>query len=162
LNAGGIAWVSRVPATLAAAPAALGRTDASWQTSADGQTHWWGQALARPQGRERWVVVRTQAGERQARATLERPASNAQEAGRKRLRHRSTRACACEAAAPAALTQDTKTLPAWLRLQPAQRRRAPHDARRGRPRPGALPTGHAVFITATCTLDEQQLARAVE
>jgi transposase len=38
LNAAGIAWVSRVPATLNAALAALKRRDASWQRSADGQT----------------------------------------------------------------------------------------------------------------------------
>jgi hypothetical protein len=52
LGAAGIAWVSRVPATLTAAPTALGRRDASWQTSADGQTQWWSQQLALPQGPE--------------------------------------------------------------------------------------------------------------
>jgi transposase len=162
LNAARIAWVSRVPATLNAAQTALERRDAVWQTSADGQTRWWGQELALAQGRERWVVVCTKAGERRTRATLERQASKAQEDWRKRLWHLSNRAFACEADARAALTQEAKTLPAWLQLQPAQLRREPRYAGRGRPRPGAVPTGHEVFITATCTLDEQQLARAVE
>jgi transposase len=153
LSAAGIAWVSRVPATLTAAQATLERRDAPRQQSADGQTQWWGQELGLPQGRERWVVVRTQAGERRARATLERQAAKAQEQWRKRLWHLSNRAFACEADARQALAQETKTLPAWLQLQPAQVRVEPHYDQRGRPRPSAVPTSHEVFITATCALD---------
>jgi transposase len=162
LNAAGIAWVSRVPATLTAAQTALDRRDAPWQSAADGQTQWWGQELALPQGRERWVVVRTRAGERQARATLERQANKAHEGWRKRLWHLSHRAFACETDARAALAQETKTLPAWLRLQPAQLRVEPRYAGPGRPRPGAAPTSQELFIAATCAMDEEQLARAVE
>jgi transposase len=162
LNAAGIAWVSRVPATLTAAQTALERRAAPWQTSVDEQTHWWGQELDLPQGRERWVVVRTQAGERRARATLERQATKAQEEWRKRLWHLSHRAFACEADARAALAQETKRLPAWLTLQPAQLRLEPRYAGRGRPRPGAAPTSHEIFITATCLLDEPQFQQAVE
>lgn len=161
LDAAGIAWVSRVPATLTAAQTALERADASWQTSADGQTRWWGQELALPQGRERWVVVRTRTGEQQARATLERQASKAQGEWRKRLWHLSNRPFACEADARAALTQETKTLPAWLRLHPAQLRVEPHYAGRGRPRPDAIPTSQEIFITASCAVDAEQLAQAV-
>jgi len=53
-------------------------------------------------------------------------------------------------------------LPAWLRLQPAQVRVEPRYAGRGRPRPGAVPTGQEVHITANCERDEAQLAGAVE
>jgi transposase len=162
LNAAGIAWVSRVPATLSAARTALERPDAPWQMSADGQTRFWGQERALPHGRERWVVVRTQAGERQARATLERRATKAQEEWRKRLWHLSNRSFACEADAREALAQETEALPVWLRLQPAQLRVEPRYGRRGRPRPGAAPTGQQVYITATCQLDEPQLQWAVE
>jgi transposase len=162
LNAAEVAWVSRVPSTVGAAHHALERRDAAWQTSADGQTRWWGQELTLAQGQERWVVVRTQAGERQARATLERQATKAQEDWCKRLWHLSNRAFACEADARAALAHETKTLPAWLKLQPAQVRSEPRYAGRGRPRPGAIPTGHDVFIAATCALDAQQLQQAVE
>jgi transposase len=160
LNTAGIAWVSRVPTTLSAAQLALARHDAPWQTAADGQTQWWGQELALPQGRERWVVVRTQAGERRARTTLERQATKAQEDWRKRLWHLSHRAFACEADAREALAQETKALPVWLQLQPAQVRTEPRYAGRGRPPPGAVPSSHGVFITASCALDEQQLAQA--
>src|SRR5260221_6073621 len=97
LNAAGIAWVSRVPTTLTAAQAALGRRDPALRPSSDGQTQWWGQELALPQGRERWVVVRTRAGERQGRATLERQAAKTHVEWRKRLWHLSNRAFACEA-----------------------------------------------------------------
>jgi transposase len=162
LSAAGIVWVSRVPATLTAAQTALERRDASWQTSADAQTQWWSQELDLPQGRERWVVVRTRSGERQARATLERQATKAHEDWRKRLWHLSTRAFACAADAQQALAHATKTLPAWLKLQPAQVRTEPRYAGRGRPRPGAVPTSQEVFITATCEVDDEQLAHAVE
>ena len=162
LNAAGIAWVSRVPTTLSAAQTALERRDTSWQTSADEQTQWWGQELGVPQGRERWVVVRTRSGVRRARATLERRVTRAHEQWRKRLWHLSHRAFACEADAREALAQETKTLPPWLRLHPAQVRVEPRYARRGRPPPGAVPTSQAIFITTSCEVDEPQLARAVE
>ncbi len=163
LNAAGIDWVSRVPATLKAAQTALERRDdAAWQTSADAQTRWWSQELDLPPGRERWVVVRTRSGERQARATLERQASKAHEQWRKRLWHLSNRPFACEADARAALAQETKTLPAWLHLQPVQLRVEPHYGQRGRPRPDAVPTSQDVFITTTCVVDDEQLAQAVE
>jgi len=162
LSAAGISWVSRVPATLGAAQKTLERQDASWQMSADAQTQWWGQELALPQGRERWVVVRTQAGERRARATLERRAAKAREEWRKRLWRLSNRPFACEADARDALAQETKTLPAWLRLQPAQLRTGPRYAQRGRPRPGAVPTSQEIFIIASCKLDERQVGQAVE
>jgi len=163
LNAAEIAWVSRVPATLNAARTALERRDdTAWQTSADAQTQWWSQELAFPQGRERWVVVRTHSGERQARATLERQASTAQDEWRKRLWHLSNRPFACEADARAALAQETKTLPAWLHVHPPQVRIEPRYAGRGRPRPGAVPASQEIFITTTCQVDEQELTRAVE
>jgi len=161
LRAAGIAWVSRVPATRGAAQTARERRDAAWQTSADAQAQWWGQELALSQGRERWVVVRTRSGERRARATRERQATKAQEEWRKRLWHLSNRAFACEADARKALAQETQALPDWLRLQPAQVRVEPRYTQRGRPRPGAVPTGQDVCITATCARDEQQLARAI-
>src|SRR5262249_15941082 len=121
-----------VPATLTAAQTALGRRDAvSWRTAADGQTRWWGQELTPPQGRVRGMVVRTQAGERKARAPFERQAAKAQEVWRKRLWHLSNRLFACEADARAALAQEATTLPAWLKLQPAQVCSEPRYARRG-------------------------------
>jgi transposase len=162
LNAAGIAWVSRVPATLRAAQLALQRSDVSWQTSADEQTTWWGQELVLPQGRERWVVVRTRSGERRARATLERQATKALDEWHKRLWHLSHRAFACEADARDALAQETKVLPAWLKLQPAQVRTESRYVGRGRPRPAAVPTRQDIFITTTCERDEQQLEQAVE
>jgi transposase len=163
LNAAEMAWVSRVPATLNAARTALERRDdTAWQTSADAQTQWWSHELAFPQGRERWVVVRTHSGARRARATLERQASKAQDEWRKRLRHLSNRPFACEADARAALAQETKTLPAWRHVHPPQVRVEPRYAGRGRPRPGAVPASQEIFITTACQVDEQELTRAVE
>ena len=40
---------------------------AAWQHSDDGQLSWWSRTLDLPQGRERWLVVRSREGEQRAR-----------------------------------------------------------------------------------------------
>jgi transposase len=67
-SAGGVHWISRVPATSTEAKAALPVADDAWQHAGD---LFWASAPHAPAG-ERWVVVRTTAGEDRARATLER------------------------------------------------------------------------------------------
>ncbi len=52
-------------------------------------------------------------------------------------------------------------MPIWLKLQPAQVHSEPRYGGRGRPCPGTVPTSHDVFITATCDMDDGQLAQAV-
>ena len=95
LNALGIPWTSRVPGTSVEAKAALGRTDVAWQRSADGTTSWWSQTLSLPQGEERWVIVRTQAGEAQAQAKVQRAVEKARAAWTQRLWHLSHQDFAC-------------------------------------------------------------------
>jgi transposase len=72
LNRAGVWWVSRVPETLAPAQEAVRRQEVTWQISADGQVQWWSQELTLPQGRERWIIVRTRQAEERARATIQR------------------------------------------------------------------------------------------
>ncbi len=111
LNALGIPWISRVPATSAEAKAMLGRSDVAWQQSADGATFWWSQTRSLPQGEERWVIVRTKAGEAQARARVQRTVEKARAAWTQRLWHLSHQEFACEADAVAALERERKGLP---------------------------------------------------
>lgn len=61
LNQAGVKWISRVSETLTEAKALIGQGSESWQQSEDGTAHWFSRALELPQGRERWIVVYTQA-----------------------------------------------------------------------------------------------------
>jgi transposase len=162
LNRAGVRWVSRVPATLTEAQLALVRADAPWQTSADAKSAWWSQELTLAQGRERWLVVRTEAGVHRARATMERQAAKALAEWEKRLWHLSHRAFACEADARRALELQATRLPTWLTLQPAAIRSAPRHGQRGRPAEDAMPQHTDIFIAATVLLDTQRLTHEVE
>jgi transposase len=72
LGEAGVSWISRVPETSRLAQAMVRDEPAMWQQSADAQLCWWGRTVELPQGPERWLVVRSAAGERRARVTLQR------------------------------------------------------------------------------------------
>ncbi len=161
LNAAGVAWVSRVPATLTAAKTALERAEGTGQLAADGQqTHFWSQQRQLGQGAERWCVVRTPAGEKQARAALRRRVEQAQTSWTKRLGHLGNRPFACEADARAALAQELKTLPATLTVQ-AQVQVRPRYAQPGRPAKDDTPSRHEFVLAATVSRNHEQFEREV-
>ena len=91
-NAAHIDWISRVPETSKEAKGLLESAvdSADWQDSPDGQTHWFTRIMTLPQGQERWVVVRTNAGEARAQATLKRHVDKAEQSWRQKLWHAST------------------------------------------------------------------------
>src|SRR5262249_33208636 len=64
---GGAASISRVPATSREATALLDEEPASWERSPDQQTRWFSRRVELVQGRERWIVVVTEAGLARAR-----------------------------------------------------------------------------------------------
>jgi transposase len=156
LSAAGVRWISRVPDTSTAARAALAAlavADDPWHQDGDGALSWAAAAQA-PAG-ERWVVVRTTAGEERARATLARQVEAARQTWEKALWHLGNRRFACAPDAAAALAQQLNKLPPWLTVQhqaiahAKQRQAAPtrapphgHDTRadrlagRGHPRGG--------------------------
>ena len=59
LNAAGVAWVSRAPETSRMAQAVVREEPSTWQESDDGQLSWWSRTHDLPQGRERWLMVRS-------------------------------------------------------------------------------------------------------
>jgi hypothetical protein len=59
VNAAEVAWVSRVPETSAVAQAVAREDPPAWQHSDDRQRWWWSRTQELPQGRERWLVVRS-------------------------------------------------------------------------------------------------------
>ncbi len=72
--------------------------------------------MALPQGTERWVLVRTTAGEQRAKETMQRQVKRAQQNWEQRLWHLGNQRFACEADARAALQREVKTLPTWFDL----------------------------------------------
>jgi transposase len=161
LNALGIPWTSRVPGTSVEAKAALSRTDVAWQRSADGTTSWWSQTLSLPQGEERWVIVRTQAGEGQARAKVHRAVDKAQQEWKQRLWHLSHQDFACEADAVAALERERKELPAWLEVR-GQVVAQPRYATKGRPRQGAAPVASVWHLQAQVSINQERMEQEIQ
>src|SRR5437667_12010183 len=58
-NDANIWWISRVPETSTAAKGALEEVDEHWQPLSDGSGEYVARTMDLPQGKERWVIVRT-------------------------------------------------------------------------------------------------------
>lgn len=152
----GVRWISRVPATSREATALLSAEPASWERSPDGQTRWFSRPVDLTQGRERWIVVETTAGVTRTRATLAKRATRDQEQWERQLWHLGNQAFACQADAEAAVQQQLKTLPVWLRVTHHVSSR-PHYGGKGRPPKGQLPGRQTWHVHAQLTLDDDQL-----
>jgi transposase len=118
-NAANILWVSRVPETSKEAKGLLETEvdSADWQDSPVGQAHWFTRTLSLPQGQERWLVVRTKAGEARAEATLKRQADKAEKSWRQKLWHLSNQRFACQADAQSALRRERIPFPGLFSLR---------------------------------------------
>ena len=70
-NEAKIWWVSRVPETSTAAKNALEEVDGQWQPLSDGSGEYVVRIMDLPQGKERWVIVRTHAQVQAAKKHME-------------------------------------------------------------------------------------------
>src|SRR5215470_4105357 len=114
LNQAGVRWISRVSETVTEAKALIGQGSESWQQSEDGTAHWFSRALELPQGRERWIVVYTQASLQRAQRTLQRQVNKAQIAWERKCWHLGNQRFACEADARTMAERELKEKPVWL------------------------------------------------
>ncbi len=154
LGAAGVRWIGRVPDTSAAAKAALTVADEGWQHDGDLS---WASAPQAPAG-ERWVVVRTTAGEDRARATLQRQVDTMRPQWEKALWHLGNQRFACAPDARAALAQQLKTCPAWLQVQSVLVMQPKHRRPR-RPRKDAPPDHVEWQILTILTVDAAAVAQ---
>lgn len=159
-QAAGIKWVSRVPETSTQAKAFLEQDVDTWQTTADQQIHWVSRQMTLPQGTERWVLVRTAAGEQRAKETMQRHVKRTQQNWEQRLWHLGNQRFACEADARVALQREVKTLPAWFDLQSSIVSHPRYESR-GRPRKEAPPVDHEWQITATVQVNQERVVQEV-
>jgi transposase len=158
LNQAGVKWVSRVSETLTEAKAIVQEGSETWQQSADGNVHWFSRELTLPQGRERWVVVYTQASLQRAQQTLQRQVSKAQTSWEQKCWHLGNRRFACEADAHAAAARELKEKPAWLEVR-SELGAPPQYAGKGRPRKDRSPVSHQWQIVATMSVNQEQVER---
>ena len=158
LNAAGVPWASRVPETSTTAEGMVREEPAVWQRSADGTRQWWSRVLDLPQGRERWIVVRSKEGEARARTTLQRQAERDRTTWTQRLWHLGNQSFACQMDAEAALTKACQRIPAWIQLQ-TRVVAVPRHEKPGRPRKGASPSTQVWQLQATVSLDDGVVER---
>src|SRR6266581_4289417 len=107
-------WISRVPETSTAAKSALDEADEAWQALSDGSGDYVVRIMELPQGKERWVIVRTHAQLQAAQEQMEKQGKKTQQEWEKRLWHLSKQAFACATDAQQAWEQALKGKPSWL------------------------------------------------
>ncbi len=154
LTTAGVRWISRVPDTSKEANAALTVADEVWQHEGD---LFWASAPQAPAG-ERWVAVRTTAGEDRARATLQRQVDTMRAQWEKALWHLGNQRFACVPDARAALARQLKTCPVWLQVESVLVMQPKHR-RPGRPRKDASPDQVEWQILTTLSVDATAVAR---
>jgi transposase len=154
LNQAGVRWVSRVSGTMTQAKTLIQEGSESWQQSEDETVHWFNRELELPQGRERWVVVYTQASLQRAQATLQRQVSKAQTTWEQKCWHLGNRRFACEADARAAAERELKEKPGWLDLHIDLVAHLQY-AGKGHPRKDTSPVSHQWQIVATVSINQE-------
>ena len=157
LNEAGVTWVSRVPETSQEAKAVVQEGSDQVQTTEDGSMQCYSRVMTLPQGTERWLIVRTQASQQRAQASVQRQVTTAQASWQQKCWHLSNRRFACEADARAALERELKGKPTWLEVE-VDVVDHPRHASKGRPRKEASPTTQQWQIVATVTVNQQQAA----
>jgi transposase len=180
-NEAKIRWISRVPETCREAKTALQVEATDWQALSDGSGQYRTCLMDLPQGKERWVIVRTEAGEQAKGRQMEKKVKKAKAQWEKKLWHLSTQEFACQSDAEAAWKQTIKGKPSFLVLTCTYQQEG-HYQQKGRPKKDALPDSsvwkvksslsvdqeevqmqskkQACFIVATNVLDEQKLSNS--
>jgi len=111
-----------------------------------------------PQGKERWVIVRTHAQVQAAQQQMENQVKKTQQEWEKRLWHLSTQAFACETDVQNAWEQALKGKPSWL-LATFTLKEHKQYQQRGRPKKEATPDQTAWYLVPKLEVDQQEVER---
>jgi transposase len=178
-NEANIWWISRVPETSTAAKSALEEVEEQWQPLSDGSGEYVVRIMDLPQGKERWVIVRTHAQMQASKEQMEKQVKKTQQEWEKCLWHLSKQAFGCQTDAQTAWEKALKGKPSWLMATFTLTEQGQYQ-QRGRPKKEAPPdqtvwylvpklevdqhevevvaSKKAAFIVATNILDDQRLA----
>jgi transposase len=155
-NQAKLKWISRVPETSTEAKAALQEETADWHQLSDGSGQYRVCIMDLPQGKERWVIVRTEAGEQAARKQLEKKVKKAQEQIEKKLWHLSKQEFACQQDAEAACKQAIKGTPSFLTVSCLYQEEGRYR-QKGRPKTDAAPDYTVWHVVGTLTIDKPEV-----
>ena len=152
-----IKWISRVPETSTAVKTAVQEEPEAWQRLSDGSGHYVGRIMDLPQGKERWVIVRTEARLQTAKEQMKKKVKKTQQTWEKRLWHLSKQKFACENDAHQAWKQAMKGKPAFLVATFTFQEQA-HYQQKGRPQKEARPDKTVWQLVPTLSVDQQEVA----
>jgi transposase len=155
-NEAQIWWISRVPETSTAAKTALEEVEEQWLPLSDGSGDYVVRTMELPQGKERWVIVRTHTQVRAAQEQMENQVKKTQQAWEKRLWHLSKQAFACENDAQQAWKQAMKGKPSWLMATFTLKEQRQYQ-QRGRPKRESTPDQTACYLVPQIEVDQHEV-----
>ena len=149
-------WISRVPETSSAAKTALAEVDEQWQALSDGSGEYVVRTMELPQGKERWVIVRTHAQVQATQEQMEHQVKKTHQEWEKRLWHLSKQAFACETDAQNAWEKALKGKPSWLIATFTLKEQGQYQ-QRGRPKQEATPDQMVWYVVPQLEVDQQEV-----
>ena len=155
-NEAKIKWISRVPETSTEAKAAILEETADWHLLSDGLGQYRVCIMDLPQGKERWVIVRTKAGEQAGRRQMEKKAEKAKAQWEKKLWHLSRQEFACRDDAEAAWKLTIKGKPSFLTVSCLYQEEG-HYQQKGRPKTDAAPDSTIWHAGGTLVIDQNEV-----
>jgi len=109
-----------------------------------------------PQGKERWVIVRTHAQVQATKEQMEKKVKKTQQEWEKRLWHLSNQAFACENDAQQAWKQAMKGKPCWLIAAFTVKEQGQYQ-QRGRPKKETTPDQTVWYLVPQLEVDQQEV-----
>jgi transposase len=155
-NEAQIKWISRVPETSTEAKTAIQEESTEWQSLSDSSGQYRTCIVDLPQGKERWVIVRTEAGEKATRAQMEKKVKKSQEQWEKKLWHLSNQEFACQSDAESAWKQAIKGKPSFLGVTYTIQEEG-HYQQKGRPKKDAAPDSTVWRVIPTLSVDQEEV-----
>jgi transposase len=149
-------WISRVPETSTSAKTALEEVEGQWQALSDGSGEYVVRTMELPQGKERWVIVRTHAQLQATQQQMEKQVKKTQQEWEKRLWHLSTQTFGCETDARTAWEKALKGKPSWLNATFTLNVQQQYQ-QRGRPKKGAAPDQTIWSLVPTLAVDQAEV-----
>jgi transposase len=155
-NEAKIKWISRVPETSTEAKKALQEESTPWQELSDGSGKYRTCVMDLPQGKERWVIVRTEMGEKVARTQMEKKVKKAKAQWEKKLWHLSKQEFSCQNDADSAWEQAIKGKPTFLVVNYTYQEKGYYD-QKGRPKKDAVPDSTVWHLIPTLSVDQEEV-----
>ncbi len=160
-NEAKIKWISRVPETSKEAKAAVQEETGDWHQLSDGSGQYKACIMDLPQGKERWVIVQTPAGEQAARLQMEKKVEKAKAQWEKKLWHLSKQELACRDDAEAAWRQAIKGKPSFLTVSCLFQEEGRYQ-QKGRPKNDASPDYTVWHVLGTLTIDQSEVEAQIK